>query len=117
MNKKPPINPALERLNKIKARSGSGMGRSFDQIPTAPFDEPIVQQPPAPVVAAPEVLPPLEDDTDELRVAQRLIAIQAEGVGAIAPTHTERYNHLEGQVDKIIDDLKAIDPRKRIQMP
>jgi hypothetical protein len=120
MNKTPPINPALARIQALKARSGSGLGRSFNEIPTAPFEEPI--RPPEPVkVPTVEVtglpLPPLEEDQDELRVAERLIALQAEGVGVVVPSRTERYNHLDGQMDRVIDVLKEIDPRNRIQMP
>jgi hypothetical protein len=111
------MNPALARLAAIKARSGSGMGRSFDQIPTAPFSEPIAPpvQPSPIVIPEPEPLPPLEDDTDELRVADRLIALQAAGLGAVAPTNANRYNRLDGQLDSIIGTLKEIDPRNKIQ--
>jgi len=119
---KPAVNPALARIAAIKSRSGSGMGRSFDHIeqkdeldlspliPTQPVTEVII-------ASTPEPLPALEDDTDELRVAMRLAALQADGIGAIAPTNAARYNQMDGQMDKLIGSLEEIDPRKRIITP
>jgi hypothetical protein len=120
MNKPPITNPALARIQALKAKAGTGTGRSFSSIPTAPFAEPIAPAPneplPEPVEVAPHAaLPALEDDQDEQRVAERLIALQASGVGFVTPTNTERYNHLDGTVDRVIDSLKEIDPRSRIQ--
>lgn len=39
---KPPINPALARIQAIKAKAASGFGSSFDEIET--FENPLIRQ-------------------------------------------------------------------------
>jgi len=106
-----PINPALARIQQIKSKAGSGS--MFD--PTDPFINPIIQQAALEVAQERdqpiEVLPPIEEDQDEARVAMRLIAMQADGIGAVAPTQTSKYNNMDGINDKLIHELESMKPK------
>lgn len=116
MNK--PINPALARIQAIKSKAGSGLGAGFDQID--PFINPIIQQAAEEMRAEQktpiDVMPPLEEDQDEARVALRLIALQAEGIGPVAPTRTALYTGVTGGMDRMtksLEDLKREQEVKR----
>lgn len=108
MNK--PINPALARIQQIKSKAGSGFGSSFEE--TDPFVNPIILQAAEEIKAQQkgpvEVMPPLQDDQDEARVAMRLIALQAEGVGAVAPTRTAIYTGTTGGMDRMTESLEKM---------
>jgi hypothetical protein len=112
MNK--PINPALARIQQIKSKAGSGGGSSFDDI--EPFMNPILEQAAKEVAAERttpvEVLPPIEEDPDELRVAMRLVALQAEGVGPVAPTKTIVYTDTRGAIDRLNESLEKMKPKR-----
>ena len=103
MNKKQGINPALARIQQIKSRSASGAGSSFSTI--EPFANPIIEEPVSAVPPVQEELPPLEEDQDEARVAMRLIAMQAQTLGSVAPTDTKKYNDLKGLNDKMLEKM------------
>jgi hypothetical protein len=97
-------NPALERIKQIQSRTpGAGMR---EPLVGADFTNPIIQA--AEEIArergglpSAEALPPLEEDQDALRVAQRLLQIQAEGVGAIRPTNTRIYTEENNKRDAV----------------
>lgn len=112
MNK--PINPALARIQQIKSKSGSGFGSTFDA--TDPFTNPIIQQAAEEFKAEQkgpvEVMPPIAEDQDEARVAMRLIALQAEGVGVVAPTRTVMYTDTTGAMDRLNDSLEKMKPKQ-----
>lgn len=115
MNK--PINPALARIQQIKAKAGSGYGSSFEE--TDPFINPIIQQAAEEIKAEQkgpvEMLPPLEEDQDEARVAMRLIALQSEGVGPVAPTQTRIYTGTTGGMDRMTESLEKMKQEQEIK--
>ena len=102
MNKS--INPALARIQAIKNKARPATHEFIE-----PFVNPIIQQTDA--EQPQEELPPLEEDTNEERVAMRLVQMQAEGLGAIVPTRTDVYNHTEGTMDRLEAELKKMLPK------
>lgn len=95
-------NPALLRIQQLRARSlGS---RNLDAIVGEDFTNPLI-------IAAQEIgqerlglpketLPPLEEDQDLVRVAQRLLQIQTDQLGSVALTNTRKYTE-ESKVDAV----------------
>ncbi len=118
MPQPPKMNPALARIQQIKSKAGSGFGSSFEE--TEPFINPIIQQAAEEIKAEQkgpvEVMPPLEEDQDEARVAMRLIALQAEGVGPVAPTRTAIYTGTTGGMDRMTESLEQL-VQKKIILP
>jgi hypothetical protein len=118
MNK--PINPALTRIQKIKATSGSGLGRSFQTI--EPFDNPIIQQA-AEEIAAERALIPIPEHTApmlphetpeeykvrmlELETEAELVRLTQMQLGRVEPTQTGVYIREKGDaLVRLFPELK-----------
>jgi hypothetical protein len=108
-------NPALDRIRQIKSKAGGGS--TFES--TDAFMNPIIEQAAKEVAAerVPAPVPRLQDETEEeykmrmleIETAGQLIQQQINGLGAIAPTQTGRYNNIDGTVDNMIvvlEDMK-----------
>jgi len=108
-------NPALDRIKQIKAKARTAT--TFDT--TDDFMNPMLEQAAKEVAAkrSPENILKLKDETEEeysmrmfeIETADQLILKQIEGLGAIAPTQTSRYNNIDGTVDSMIvvlEDMK-----------